>query len=786
MLLVTRKTKTNLVRTVLASSVLISSMAYMNVANAATVVINGADAVAGGGDDYEFKTDNKLTVPDGVDIADTAGVSADATVTPADGTILFQGSSDVSGSIGIATDRLGTLDFQGLAGTTVNITGDVDVDNLSFSNGGTVNFDGKVTVENDLTALGAGTANFNDDYDQTGGDATFDDTFTGNFNANADFAENLILNTDATVNLNTGTITKALTAGGTSTVNFLDDYTVTGGITLNDAAVINGTAGKKIDVGANPFALNNDAVANLFLGTAGAALTLNDDSTVIFNDNYKITTNLTLSAGATAGVASGKTVTIGGKIDTAAGSTFGFDLGNTITPGQFVATGNANITGDEVVVIQNTNASLIPAGTATAAAPIITGAANIAGIPTLIAPDSFFVTYSLTQTADTDINFVATRVTPSGLDSNISGVAAVLAGVDNTNTSGELLSLFDNLADISNPDGLKEALASVTPLIDGGLTQTVLNVQDNTFDLFSQRIAELRAGVDNYNSGYAAGHMDDKGHGTWIKVFGSHADQSRRDNVAGYTAETWGLAAGADIKLSEMHIVGVGLSWASSDVNHDLNSADTDINSYQGSLYGSWNIRGPLYMNWMASVAYNDYDITRHITANNFRQTTIGDMDGWQYGARAELGYVCGQNEFHMIPTVSLTYSHLDFDNYRENGPSTANQFVNYDDMNALMAGVGVKFSYDYEWEKSLMSPEVHVNYSYDFLGEEQQANAQFVQFGSAYDAVGASPARSDYNVGLSLTTYGDSGLGFGISYDYNWRSDYHAHSGFFRVRYEW
>ena len=106
--------------------------------------------------------------------------------------------------------------------------------------------------------------------------------------------------------------------------------------------------------------------------------------------------------------------------------------------------------------------------------------------------------------------------------------------------------------------------------------------------------------------------------------------------------------------------------------------------------------------------------------------------------------------------------------------------------MNALTLGAGVEFSYDYEWEKSLVSPEVHANVSYDFIGDKQVSQSQFVSFGNVYESVGFSPARTDYNVGFSLTTYGKSGLGLGVSYDFNWKTNYHANSGFIRVRYEW
>lgn len=399
-----------------------------------------------------------------------------------------------------------------------------------------------------------------------------------------------------------------------------------------------------------------------------------------------------------------------------------------------------------------------------------------------------FIKFTLSTPDTQHLQLVATRQVPTGLEGNANSLGGVFAQIDDTNASGALLQLVNGLGDIaSSPEALNEELAEIAPQgINGSLVDSSFGVTNETFDLFSQRINELRAGVDSYNTGYAAGHMTEKGHGTWVKVFGSHADQNRRGNIAGYTGETWGLAGGADIMITDRHLVGVSLAWASTDVNFDSQRGGSDINSYQGAFYGSWNVTTPLYVNWMASAAFNKYKETQIISTGGFNQTSLGEFDGWQYGARAEVGYIFGEECFHIIPTADLTYTHASFDSFQQKGNSTANQIIDYGSVSALLAGVGVKFSYDYEMEKALLQPEAHVNVSYDIIGDEMDANSRFVGFGTSYNVQGASVKRTDYNVGLSLTTYGDSGLGFSISYDYDWKSGFHAHSGFARIRYEW
>lgn len=768
-----------LIKALLASSLLLCNVTYINSAHAVLTPIGVATTAGAGNAGFDFAVNNgTLTVPDTIAIGDTLNVSIDNTALVTNTTVLFQGSSAVSGSIGNTTP-INTIIIQGVAGKLLNVVGNVNANNLTVGATalGDVTLDADLTIHNNInvnnptTVFKALNIYFVDDaIANFSGDLTT--TLGGAFNLSQNAISNVagVLTVATDVNMaNSAQLTVNGKADITGDINAVNSTSVT----------FNGEGN------VNNISLVNDAMVNFNAqGKAGGSIGLSNSSAVNFKDNYDIVGDLIFQLGSTASVSIAKNaqIDIGGALTTIAGSKLNFDFGNTFTPGKLNATGNANILGTELVTVTNVGASDIPAGT-TVAVSIIHGVGGVGGIPTLSAPNNIFMTYSLTQTGATDINFSATRLKPATSEGEL---AAILAGVDNTNASGELLDLFDNLANITDPNAQRAELAEIAPLIDGGIAAIAMNAQDNTFDLFSQRINELRAGLDIFNTGYAAGHMDDKGHGTWVKILGAHVNQNKRNNIEGYRSDTWGVAAGLDTLVTERNLVGVAFTWASADVNHDLNSGGTDINSYQGSLYGSWNISTPLFLNWMASVALNKYDATRKTIVGNFNQTTLAEFDGWQYGVRGELGYILGEENFHIIPNIAVAYSHLTFDAYREKGNSTANQFVDYRSVNALLGAAGISLAYDYETEKSLLTPEIHTNVSYDFIGDKQKANARFVNFGPSYQTQGATVARWDYNVGLSLTTYGDSGLGVSISYDYDWKHDYRAHSGFIRLRYEW
>src|SRR5688500_9944641 len=101
MLLTLHYTKRNLINTLLASSVLVCTIAYTNTARAVLAPVGAATTAAGGNAGFDFDVDNgTLTVPDTIAVGNTLTVSIDNTTGVVNSTVIFQGSSAVSGSIG--------------------------------------------------------------------------------------------------------------------------------------------------------------------------------------------------------------------------------------------------------------------------------------------------------------------------------------------------------------------------------------------------------------------------------------------------------------------------------------------------------------------------------------------------------------------------------------------------------------------------------------------------------------------------------------------------------------
>jgi outer membrane autotransporter protein len=104
-----------------------------------------------------------------------------------------------------------------------------------------------------------------------------------------------------------------------------------------------------------------------------------------------------------------------------------------------------------------------------------------------------------------------------------------------------------------------------------------------------------------------------------------------------------------------------------------------------------------------------------------------------------------------------------------------------------LLGGAGVKVLDEYAYDNQrLYQLEGHAMAFYDFIGDTMQTTSQFTGAGPSFNTVGFKPARASYNLGGSVALFSKHDWIFSAHYDFNFKEDYKANSGFLRVRHEW
>jgi len=414
--------------------------------------------------------------------------------------------------------------------------------------------------------------------------------------------------------------------------------------------------------------------------------------------------------------------------------------------------------------------------------------------PTVIADTSYlwnFValdgTAATAATNNTDLFIRAvqdTTATEAASTPNNEAAGQVLQDIALVTTDTTLQQVIANINNAPTQDTVNNILESITPAVDTAIADATTAIAQQGADLIQTRLGDVRAG-----SGVSSGQLTDA-LGVWGQVFGQHASQSKRDNIAGYSANTYGFVGGIDTDhLFDNATIGLAVSYGNSAIkSKDANSTRTDINSYQIGLYGDYNLPHNYFISGSVAYGYNDIQSVRRDVGGIAGLTATGDYSADQYTAHIETGkdfLIKPLGAPTITPTIGATYTHLSPDSYTETGAGGANLTVETDTIESLELGLGIQSKWDInQTDGSILSPSVHAGYRYDIIGDTIQSTSNFTGGGASFNTQGADPARGTATIGAGLQYKATSNWTLSAGYDFEIKDDYTAHAGVVRAGY--
>ena len=676
-----------------------------------------------------------------------------------DGDVDLAAGKTLTGSVDNVTgaDTQGTLIMQTTGGTTT-VSGAVgtsnSLDQLKITGTGTAALGSSVNAD-DVTITGASTVTFADDV------VTANGIDLGNNNATVTFANDANL---------TGNILS--TGGANGTLNFTGDSKVTGQIGL---AAGTGIAAVKINGAGDTVSVSG----NSFMG----ALTTLADATMDFGGNATVSGAVT--NGGTIRVAAGKTLTAGSF-----GGAGGYEIAviddgdltlNAADFGSLASAGAINLAAESV--------NFVFTGNVAAGANVVLGTGGAASATAATVTDNSLIFNAALAANGSNLELTVTRNATSSL---VSSPAALAIGtvLDTLTTSSDpgIQAVLDSLASASTVAALEEALEAAAPSVDGGAVAAGMNAITATAGITNTRLAALRDG-EIKQTGMVAGNI---AHGlqTWGQVFGSTATQDTRDGIDGFDADTTGLAAGIDSEMvAEDWVVGAAFSYAQSDVASDnANNSETEVDTYQATLYTNYDITDRAYISGQAAYAIGDNAVTRTNVGGAPGLIATGEYDSSAFSLRAETGrdYKDRRN-MTLTPKVSANYLHYDSDDYTETGASGAGLNVESETMQVFELGLGLDIAWLYQQAGgAFFKPRVNGGVRYDFIGDEVETTSNFIAGGAAFRTTGAEPAQTTVDIGAGMTYYTTDNWELTADYDYESKEDYTSHAGVLRAGYRW
>ncbi|MDB2683065.1 autotransporter domain-containing protein, partial [Alphaproteobacteria bacterium] len=761
-------------------------------AGADVTVSAGGIALNGAGSTVVFDADDTMAMT----------VKGAITATTADQGVLTVGVDNAvetftfENNIGTSDNKLASIASSDVAGVhTINAKGNVFANAITLGANDVLNLVGSSaqTVSGTIDGTGSveGTINVGD------GTTASNVTFQGKIGNTQDpILFKLFTGSTATLMADTSV------TGANATTNFDVDGTLNVDASAN-TVLIDATDGFFDSDGT----INVTGAENVnFDGADGVRI---DGSLMTVLSGTTKTLELEAAAGSVLiGTVADTTVTAGNQIVTTGNTTFGgTGLTNTLaimktadfTPGATDATAVVNATGDTVTVATDGVLNVTIAsgslefdngdqftvigsnGNATTAYNTLLGNGDIVLVDTALID----IQDDSSDAQDLKVKVVTKSAADVLGNSTGVGAATSLLALSSTATSGTLQTIRSNLQSAATADAAKEIAESIAPTVDGGALVAGISVGNQSAAQVNARLASLRDG--NASTGMAAGNMSN-GLRAWGQAFGQTGEQDQRDGVAGYDVDTYGFALGMDTEgLGDNLTVGLAVSYGDTEVDSkNANNTKTDIDTYQFTLYGNYDVDDRTYVAGQVAYAMGDNDTTRS-NVGGTGTSANGDFDSNQYSARLEAGRsynVSGGTK--LTPNVMANYVHYDADSYTETGAGTANLRVDSDAVNLFEIGVGV----DASWPKQLsdggyVAPGINLGVRHDVIGDEFESTSNFTGGGAAFNTKGFDPAQTTFDVGAGVVYSTPSNWELTASYDYEAKSDFDSHTGLLKAGYK-
>ena len=588
---------------------------------------------------------------------------------------------------------------------------------------------------------------------------------TFNLGANKSIIGNVVTGSNSTLGLNDNSSVKgSITGAGTISTN--------GAVTLGDLGQMISVSGLNIISGTT--SIENDVIIDQtnVIGTLNLA-----------NANITITGNVIVNNSGIVNLG-GITQNITGSFNTLRGGILEVGINSPSSAGNLIVAGVASMNANTVLHVDlgaNTTAvgssyTILTGGTSSIISQI--SDANI-NVDNRGSNKSGAFAFTTSVVGNSLVLNVVANTTPSFVDTP--NQLGAYNAINNVNApTGELATMQNYLASNTASDSQKTtALKSITPETDNSTNRVAFNNSTLIANILSERV-NLVNNVSQ-SPGLASGEKV-KTNSLWIQPFGSQVKQASTAQGDGYSANTGGIALGADTKISKNTIIGAGLNYASSNIKSKTGLQNTKIDSYQFNLYSGYTSKD-YFINSAIGGVWNEYQSQRSIPVASV--VARSSYAGQSYFARIEAGKQnrLGDN-FILTPKIMITAAHNTIASYNENGAGTLNLSVKNNATDFLEGRAGFTLARYFVFNNQKLLPEISASYGYDFIGDAQKSTSNFVGQTTSFASEGSKVAQGSLKLGTGVQLFQGKSTILSLNYSYEHRSGYSGNYGSLRFRY--
>lgn len=379
---------------------------------------------------------------------------------------------------------------------------------------------------------------------------------------------------------------------------------------------------------------------------------------------------------------------------------------------------------------------------------------------------------------------------------NASGALVVQAEVDADNVAGAssaaksaLTSLMAFNSELGNAvqnlatnEEVRKAGEQLRPEANNAAYQSVVALTNRVSSLIGLHQDQVRSGATGVSSGEAA-----DGAGFWLEAYGFRGDQKTRGNVDGYQADTGGFVIGGDKTVGNGDgRFGAAFAYGSTGISGEgaTTANRTDIDSYQGILYGSYNA-GAWYAD--ASLGYGRHQFDTRRVVSLAGASLTGNHNANQYSAKLGFGLPVTKGIATFTPLATLSYVQLDQNAYSESdrNDTGAALSVNSTKTESFRSGLGAKISVALATTELSPTLEARAVWNHEFGDTNQNITARFDDGTNSFITNGVSQPRDSANLGMGINLKSKTGQTLSVNYDAEVRNDYVSHTAGLKARFD-
>ena len=272
---------------------------------------------------------------------------------------------------------------------------------------------------------------------------------------------------------------------------------------------------------------------------------------------------------------------------------------------------------------------------------------------------------------------------------------------------------------------------------------------------------------------------------SWVQVFGQYISQGKREDFRGYDATTWGIALGVDKQYGNNLLLGTAFSYTNIYLSVEENYAKSNINNFQFSIYGSYDITENWYVSAQTSYVLG-YNANSRYNAGLSGKTAEGSFFSNQWLTQTQLGYAFDiYDSMTLIPVLLNTLNYYGSNSYTESGAGGANLHVGSSNLWNYSLGGGV----NYEWKIQLsdytsLIPSLFAGYSISLLNPAVSGTAQFTGGGAEFSTEGMVPGRDSFLLNTGILYEASDSIEVRLDYNLIVKDKFTSQTGILKASY--